>query len=245
MLKLAFKSYLSAIHPRNIKKITFNNSFWIIYWAFIYPLIISSSNKDMAKLILFTMVKMIPFIFMGWSNLVSRHHMSKAMYLCPMTASERREYVNAILLFKMSTPVLLGVFLQLVWSVFFGFNIAQFFATLFIYFSMGVATYICVEGKDKRDQTISYATEDKSGNTRWAWMNIVLIVWCILLLVGLEYTDMTNSMSPTSAIFITLSLIAFFIFDILIFAKQYKKMLEQLSNYEITFHVLSKVKGRK
>ena len=242
MLKRAFHSYMSSLHPRNFKKMQKNNAgFWLIYWAFIYPLIMSGSNPDFAQFMWFTLIKMLPFFLMGYSSLSSRFLMPKAMFLCPMKEEDRREYINAVLLMKIAVPVLVGIGIELLFSLYYGFKPLQIVAIAFTHFSVGVAMHICFEGKGKNDRVISQARIDKNGKTRWAWMNVVLMVWGIFLLAGFEAIDMTSQMSLWSGIAIGISLVAFVIFDIVIIVTQYRGTIEQAGNYELTFRVLSKV----
>lgn len=241
MLKQAFQSYLSSLHPRNVKKLKNNGGFWLIYWAFIYPLIISGSNPNFAQFMWFTMIKILPFFIMGWSNLSSKFLMPKAMFLCPMKEADREKYINAVLLIKIGFPVLLGIGIELIWSIFYGVKPLQIAAIAFIHFSVGIATYICFDGKGKNDRIISFARVDKNGKTRWAWMNVLLLIWGILLLAGFGLIDMTSEMSLGSAIAIGISLVAFVIFDIAIIITQYRGTIQQAGNYELTFRVLGKV----
>lgn len=242
MLKRAFQSYMSSLHPRNFKKLQKNNAgFWLIYWVFLYPIIVSGSNPNFAQFMWFTMIKMFPFFLMGFSGLSSRFLMPKAMFLCPMKEEDRREYINAVLLMKIGVPVLVGIGIELLFSLYYGFKPLQIAAIAFIHFSVGVALHICFEGKGKNDQTISQARIDKNGKTRWAWMNIVLMVWGLLLLAGFEVIDMTAEMELWSGIAIGISLVAFVIFDVIIIVTQYRGTIEQAGNYELTFRVLSKV----
>ena len=242
MLKRAFRSYLSSLHPRNFKKLTNNNGgFWLFYWVFIYPLIVSGSNPNFPHFMWFTMIKMFPFFLMGWSSMSSRFLMPKAMFLCPMKEEDRREYINAVLVMKIGFPVLVGIVIELLFSLYYGFKPLQIIAIAFVHFSVGIAMHICFEGKGKNDQIISQARIDKNGKTRWAWMNVVLMIWAILLLAGFEVIDMTSAMDWWSGIAIGVSLVAFVIFDIAIVATQYRDTIVQAGNYELTFHVLSKV----
>ena len=242
MLKQAFGSYLLSLHPRNIKKLKSNNGgFWLIYWAFIYPIIISGSNPNFAEFMWFTMVKMIPFFVMGWSNLSSKFLMPKAMFLCPMKEEDRREYINAVLIMKIGLPVILGILIELVWSAFFGFHPWQILTISFIHFSIGIATYICFDAPDKNHNNVSFARKDKNGNLRWAWMNIVSLIIGVILLAGLELVDMTFGMTLGSGIAIGVTTGILLILDILILITQYKCTVENAGNYELTFRVLSKV----
>ncbi len=242
MLKQAFRSYLSAIHPRNIKKIKENgNWFWVIYFSIIYPTLMGATNPNFGRIMLFTMVKMIPFFLMGWSNISSKFLMSKAMYLCPMKQEERKEYINCVLFIKIGFPVLIGIIVELIWSIFHGFYLWQIITIAFIHFSIGIATYICLDAPDKNDQRISFARKDKKGRWRWAWMNIILLVWAVFLLAGFELIDMTEDMDLGSLIVMGISLVAFVIFDITIIVTQYRRTIELAGDYELNFKVLSKV----
>ena len=242
MLKRAFQSYMSSLHPRNLKKLKENGGwFWIIYWAFIYPMIISGSNPNFAQFMWFAMIKMSPVFLMAWSSLSSRFLMPKAMFLCPMKEEDRREYINAVLLMKIGFPVLVGVAIELLFGFYYGFKPLQIIAIAFINFSIGIALHICFEGKGKNDRTISRARIDKNGKTRWAWMNVVLLVWGFLLLAGFELVDMTGQMELWSGIALGISLVVFLIFDIIIIVTQYRDTIEQAGNYELAFRVLSKV----
>lgn len=242
MLKQAFRSYLSALHPRNLKKVKNGNWFWIVYWLIIYPIIIGSTNNpNFAQLIWSTVIKMWPFFLMAWSNLSSKFLMSKAMYLCPMTLNERKEYINAVLVIKIGCPVLFGLLIEMVWSIFYGFHPWQCLAILFTHFSIGIATYICFEAPTKADRWISYARKDKHGNIRWAWMNIVNTVVGIFLLMGFELSDMTEGMTMGSGIFIGICLGIMLIMDICIIATQYEATVESAGEYELNFRILGKV----
>lgn len=244
MLKQAFRSYLSALHPRNIKKLKESqNWFSIIYFLFIYPFIISSINDSpgAAKIIWFTIIKMLPFLLMIWSNISSKFLISKAMFLCPMKQEERKEYINCVLLIKIGVPVLVGIGIELIWSIFYGLHLWQIIAIAFIHFSLGIATYICFEAPGKYDQNVTMAKKDKTGKTKWAWMNIVSMILGMLLLVGLEITDMTASMTLFNGIAVGIALAILLIFDILIIITQYQSTIEEACNYEQTFRVLGKV----
>ena len=242
MLKQAFRSYLSSLHPRNIKKIKNNGSwFWPIYFLVIYPALMSASNPNFAKYMWFTMIKLSPFFLMWWSNISSKFLMPKTMFLCPMKQEDRKEYINYVLLLKIGFPVLFGIVIELVWSIFYGFHPWQILAIAFIHFSFGVSTYICFEASGKNDQPISYARKDKNGQIRWAWMNLVNTVLAMLLLMGFELSDMTSVMSFPGAVVIGCWLGALLIFDVLIVVKQYKGTVESACDYELTFRVLSKV----
>ena len=183
-------------------------------------------------------------MLMAWSNISSKFLMSKAMFLCPMKRKERSTYINCVLLFKIGIPVVLGVAIELIWSLFFGFKPWQILTIAFTHFSIGIASYLCFEGKGKNDQNINFARKDKSGNIRWAWVNIVALVWGVIVLVCMEIADMTSAMSWDSAVIIGGSVIMLLVCDIWIIKTQYHDTIEQAGDYELTFRVLCKVKGK-
>ena len=244
MLKQAFYSYLSAIHPRNIKKLKEEgNWFWYIYFLFIYPMLMNTINgDDFAQYIWFTAIKMLPILLMSWSNLPSKFLMPKAMFMCPMKQEDRKKYINSVLFLKIGIPILFGVSIELVWSIFYGFKIWQILTIAFVHFSIGIASYLCFEGKGKYDKSINFARRDKSGNIRWAWVNILSLILAVLLLIGLEMADMTSFMTKGSAIVIGIVVIMLFFCDVWIITHQYEETIEQAGDYELTFRVLSKVK---
>lgn len=246
MLKQAFRSYLSAIHPRNIKKLKEDgNWFWYIYFLFIYPMLMSSVNDDdFARYIWLTFIKLLPILLMSWSNITSKFLMPKAMFLCPMKPEDRKKYIHCVLLIKIGIPVLLGVVIELIWSVFYEFKFLQIITIAFVHFSIGIATYFCFEGKGKNDRNINFARRDKAGNTRWAWVNILSLIWAVLLLVGFEMVDLTSSMTLGSGIVIGVSVVVLLLCDIWILTHQYEETIEQSGDYELTFRVLSQVKGK-
>ena len=242
MLKQAFRSYISSLHPRNVKKLKSGGGFWIVYWLVIYPMLMSSINvENFAQIIWSTVIKMWPFLMMLWSNISSKFLMSKAMYLCPMTLEDRRKYINAVLVMKIGFPVLFGLLIEVVWSLFYGFHPLQCLAILFTHFSVGVATYICFEAPSKADRWISYARKDKQGDIRWAWMNVVVTIVGIFLLLGLEMSDLTEVIDLGSGIFIGICVVVMLILDICIIATQYEDTVESAGEYELNFRILGKV----
>lgn len=248
MLKQAFRSYLSALHPRNIKKLKESpNWFSTIYFLCIYPMLMSIINDDdFARFIWFAMIKLLPFWLMIWSNVTSKFLMPKAMFLCPMKQEERKEYINCVLLIKIGIPVLFGIALELIWSIFDGFHLWQIIEIAFVHFSIGIATYICFEEAGRNDQQIPYVKKDKKGKTKRAWMNIVSLVLGLLFLAGVRVEDLTSGITFQNGIhldgvLVAIFLVLFLIFDIRILATQYECTIENACNYEQTFRVLGKV----
>lgn len=242
MLKQAFHSYLSSLHPRNIKKEKNRATpFLIVYFLFFYPSLMSASNPNFAKYMWFTMIKMLPLFIMWWSNISSKFLMPKAMFLCPMKQEDRKEYINDVLLLKIGFPILVGLGIELVWSIFYGFSLWQILAILLIHFSLGISTYICFEAMGKGDRRISYARKDKKGQIRWAWMNLADLLLALLLLMGFELSDMKPEMDLGDGMLVVCWLGVLLILDVLIVVRQYSQTIENACDYELNFRVLGMV----
>lgn len=242
MLKQAFRSYLSALHPRNIKKLNNGNGFWSIYFLFIYPMLMTLTQGDeFLKAFWFIMIKMMPFGLMLWSNVESKFLMPKAMFLCPMKTGERKEYINYVLLIKIGIPVLFSIVIELVWSMFCGFQPLQMVVIVFMHFSLGISTYICVDELGRNDQNIPLAERDKEGKSKRAWSNVILLLLGVFTLAGLEMVDLTIGMSMVSGVIIAIAVAIALILDIRIIATQYDSTIESAGNYENAFRILGKV----
>ena len=70
-------------------------------------MIVGSQNgigEDYLFFLLDTLIKCFPLLLMGWSNLLGRISMPKAMFFVPMQKEERKAYINYILLIKIGIP---------------------------------------------------------------------------------------------------------------------------------------------
>lgn len=247
MLKQAFRSYLSALHPRNIKKLNNGNGFWSIYFLFIYPMLMTLTQGDeFMKAFWFMMVKMAPFGLMLWSNVESKFLMPKAMFLCPMKKEERKEYINYVLLIKIGVSILVGIVIELIWSIFYGFHLQLILAMAFANFSLGIATYICIDELGRNDQNVPLAKRDKKGNSKRAWMNVVLMILGILFIAGVQVEDLISGITfpngiDLDVVLVVIFLVLFLILDIRIIVTQYESTIESAGNYENAFRILGKV----
>lgn len=246
MLKQAFRSYLASLHPRNIKKVKgSSNAYWIIYWIFIWPMMMRTWNDETGNSTLYLITKMIPFLIMSWSNISSKFLMTKEMYLCPMKSEERERYVNYILYFKIGFPVFVGLLIEIVWSFFIGFHVFRTLAMVFIYFSVGIAIYICLDTVDQTNRRVTWGRTGRDGKVKWAWMNLISFVYGLMIMFSFENTDLTVQMDILSGVFIGVGLILMSIFNVLIIRMQYRETMEQAQNYEYEFKVIKKEENVK
>lgn len=246
MLKQAFRSYLASLHPRNIKKVKgSSNAYWIIYWIFIWPMMMRTWNDETGNSTLYLITKMIPFLIMSWSNISSKFLMTKEMYLCPMKSEERERYINYILYFKIGFPVFVGLLIEIVWSFFIGFHVFRTLAMVFIYFSVGIAIYICLDTVDQTNRRVTWGRTGRDGKVKWAWMNLISFVYGLMIMFSFENTDLTVQMDILSGVFIGVGLILMSIFNVLIIRMQYRETMEQAQNYEYEFKVIKKEENVK
>lgn len=246
MLKQAFRSYWASLHPRNIKKVKgSSNAYWIIYWIFIWPMMMRTWNDETGNSTLYLITKMIPFLIMSWSNISSKFLMTKEMYLCPMKSEERERYVNYILYFKIGFPVFVGLLIEIVWSFFIGFHVFRTLAMVFIYFSVGIAIYICLDTVDQTNRRVTWGRTGRDGKVKWAWMNLISFVYGLMIMFSFENTDLTVQMDILSGVFIGVGLILMSIFNVLIIRMQYRETMEQAQNYEYEFKVIKKEENVK
>lgn len=246
MLKQAWRSYLASLHPRNIKKVKgSSNAYWIIYWIFIWPMMMTTWNDETGNSTIYLITKMIPFLIMSWSNISSKFLMTKEMYLCPMKSEERERYINYILYFKIGFPVFVGLLIEIVWSFFIGFHVFRTLAMVFIYFSVGIAIYICLDTVDQTNRRVTWGRTGRDGKVKWAWMNLISFVYGLMIMFSFENTDLTVQMDILSGVFIGVGLILMSIFNVLIIRMQYRETMEQAQNYEYEFKVIKKEENVK
>lgn len=244
MLKQAWKSYLTSLHPRNIKKIKNGfNGYWIVYWVFFWPMLVLNLKDESGDSVVYIIIRAIPFFIMCWSNIRSRFLMTKEMYLCPMKSEERERYVNYILCFKIGVPVLVGMVIELLWSLATGLHVWRSIIMAFLYFSVGVAIYICLDTVEQTNRRITWGRIGKDGKVKWAWMNLLSFVYGLVIMFAFEDTDFTTQMDSLSAVFICVGLVLIALFDMLIIRLQYKQTMIQAQDYEYAFKVAGRVEN--
>lgn len=254
MLKQAWRSYLASLHPRNIKKIKKQQSssyFLMFYWVVVSPVYIMNTGEDdfvqagikMGYLI----TKMLPFLLLAWSNIVDKLSVPKAMYFTPMKTEEREEYVKCLLAIKIAMPAMFSFVIEMVASIFFDISILQIVLIVFLYITIGIATYVCSDLVNKHKRHITMAVRDKNGEPKDAWLNIFAFIISILILIGLEIVDFANGASfkvnsIVEGVILYGLLIELLIADIVILKTRYTASIKDRCNYEIAFKILPEKK---
>lgn len=235
MWKQAWKSYLSSLHLRNWKSA--RRKFDIM--DFIWLLWLWNPGRDVEAGVFFLM-KMIPFIMIVWSNMVTKLSMPKVMFLTPMRAEERKEYIQKLLFFKIGIPVAVGVVLHVIYGTFYGMYVLGILASALAQISFGIGIYVCSELRGRADRYIRYAVRDKDGVPKDAWLNWLCIIVSFVLALMLSFSSWDMSFAGWT--FLALSLGGILIIDIAIIKTRYKDTMKDICDYEITFDVLGKVK---
>lgn len=229
MLKQAWRSYLASLHPRYLRKAYDNGAiFPLIYWFVIYPLIMNavSENIEFYNVMALMFMRMIPFMIMEWSNINSKYLMPKAMYLSPMKAQERDEYIKNVLFIKIGVSVLLGICIEVIWGIFTGFHIGKVLIMVLANLSIGVAHLISVK---------------KKGINFGAMVIALLIMAFITFLeIGAE-----ESLATFCNYFMVIAAIILPILDIRIIQKKYQVTIVHAGDYEVAFKVEGKVEPQQ
>ncbi|MBQ9119010.1 MAG: hypothetical protein IJY09_03000 [Lachnospiraceae bacterium] len=113
MFQKAWHDYWDSFRWRNIKKI-YNN--FTAVWAFIYFATIPAitrADKNMIDLGTFY-IWLIALYFGILSASVVRIRLPKQMFLCPMSATERKSYLKNELFLKLTVPVVVAVLVTVV-----------------------------------------------------------------------------------------------------------------------------------
>lgn len=252
MFKQALRSYIVSLHPKNIKKLRESMAYGIVYMFVIicYALAGTLSNGTYADVVCLSAVRLIPLCITAYSSLSSRYLIPKAMFLCPMKEKERKEYINCVLTIKIGVPVILGIFVEMIWSLFYGFNLFRTVIITFAIFTIGVATYIGYEERRTENGRIPAIVKDENGNKVVLWMNsfaIVIAVFSIYLFTSLDMKPIVWNSKVGIGVFIILAffLIILVVFDVVIIKNQYKYVIQQSSDYELQFRIKGKVESPK
>lgn len=255
MMKQAWRSYVASLHPRNFKKVkndSISHLFNILWWFVIYPVIVGregeDSNLHWGVYMLYLTVKLLPALFMSWSNMVGRLPMPKMMYMTPMKVEERYAYIKNLMLIKIGVPVVLSLVLGTVWSCFFDMSILQIVVILFANISIGIGIYVCSDLVNKHDRRITMAVRDKNGEPKDAWLNTAVVFMGMIILIALESVDFMNGITDLDGttfgvIVFTILMVGLLIGDIVILKTRFHDTLENLCNYEITYRVLGKAEN--
>lgn len=233
MFKQAFRSYLATLHPKTKSKAKENPKEYILSFIVmcIFVRMLSDTN------ILHIASRALPLFLIKWTNLGIGSNISKAMMLCPMKQEERKEYINYMIGLKIGCPWVLGMLMEIMWSMVYGFDIQRTIQMIIIYLSYGIAEVIHIDCIDKMDNRILPGKKDVSGNVKWAWQNFSVSAIALVLLLDYAYTELDGA---TDVFYETLSVVGsiyLITMSIVILCTQYKSMIEEMTDYELAFHV--------
>lgn len=251
MLKQAWRSYLASLHPRNIKKVKNDGSFPFssaIWWLVIYPTIVRGGGEDSelqwGVYMLYLTIKLLPALFMGWSNMVGRLPMPKMMYMAPMKETERVQYIKSLMAIKICVPTVMSLVLGYIWMCFFDMSVIQILLIAIVYISIGIGTYVCSDLVNKHNRHIPMAIHDKNGEVKDAWLNTAVVFAGIIILIALESVDFLGGIKDLDGDTVVFVLVLMFLLigDIVILKTRYQDTINNLCNYEIAYRVQEKVK---
>lgn len=249
MFKQAFRSYLASLHPRNYKKI--KNSGFGGFWFYLFivsPILNRYEGEgdisDGLYQAISTITILAPFLIMWWSNLGHKLSMPKLMYMLPMKAEGRKEYLNTLLAIKIGFPVMVGFIIQVVLGVINGIDWLRVVLSTCGIFSFGIGMYVCSELRSKFDRYIRYGVRGKDGHGKdavlnWMCMIYSTIYFLVVLAVEVEVEGGTLSLLGWAWTLGFLSIMI--IMDIAIIKTRYEATIEDVCNYEEAFNVLGKV----
>lgn len=247
MMNQAWRSYLASLHPRNYKKI--KNGAMLgcgIYWFVISPIINGFDDSgERAEQIWFYAVNLIPYMMMWWSNLEHKLSMPKQMYLLPMKAPQRAEYVRSLLIIKIGFPTLIGVILHIIRGFIYEIHPLPILACVIAMISFSIGMYVCSELRSKYDRYIRYAVRGEDGNGTDACLNWICMIYSAVYhfmgsIGGVEIIE-GNSLLILVLWYI-MPLVPMIIMDIAIIKTRYLWTIVDVCNYEEQFNVLGKVK---
>ena len=168
--------------------------------------------------------------------------MEKPMFLCPMTYEKRKEYIRDVLLVKIGVPMLLGIFLEILWSCWGGLRIERSILMMICYLSIGIAFHVHMDGIDKEDGKTTFARKDKNGKIRLAWMNHVVWVWAIFMIFYIKELEIIGLGSEFYLYLFEIGTAVLLVLDAAILFTQYRDMVEQAVDYELAFQIPGNLK---
>ncbi len=233
MFKQAFQSYLKTLLPtkRGMQNKEQKENLFSILFILIFTCLFYDTT------ILEVVLKFIPFVLIKWSNLGVGSYMGKAMLLCPMRKDQRRAYINYMIGFKIGCPVVLGIFLISFCSIKNNFDANQFIILILAYISYGIAENIHIDCIDRIDKRVLPGRKDAEGIVKWSWWNYSVSAVALFMLLDIGLGELEGVRGQFENILAMVGSVYLIVMDIVIFAKQYKDMIEETIDYELAFHV--------
>lgn len=245
MFKQAWRSYLASLHPRNHKYIKNDAILGVwVYFLVISPIINDFDHSGEAgRQFWFYAVNLTPYLIMWWSNLEYKLSMPKQIYILPLTAPQRAEYIRTLLFIKIGFPTLSGVILDIIHGFIYEFHPFQILSCTIAKISFGIGMYVCSSLRSKFDRYIRYAVRGADGTGKDAWLNMMCMVFsavyhCIASMIESGQDGLTLG----SVLWYVIPLVIMVIMDIAIIKTRYLWTIVDACNYEEHFNILGKVK---
>lgn len=233
MFKQALYTYWTSLHPRNLKYIIEKRWYTFILVLVLLPDLTEIQTYGAGAFYPATIF--LPVAIMKMSNLVQKINIPKALFLSPMQEAERKTYVKCLIGIKVGASMILGVVIQLVWSIIYPISAEMILICLFINFSYGIADYFCVEGKLDDGIKIEHGVRGADGKITVSSSNLLVIAGVILIYMGFTPIEIPKELGQRiwgePDVTIILALILFY--DIIIIARQYISMLNTVCKYEL------------
>lgn len=247
MLKQAWRSYLTSLHPRNYKKIkdTTGSFFWI-YWMIIMPTLNDFDHSGEAgRQIWFYIANLTPYFLMWWSNLGQKLAMPKLMYLLPMKKPEQAKYISSLMLIKILFPGMIGFVLHMIRGMIYELELYRIMLCTIAVFSFGIGMYVCSSLRSKFDRHIRYAVRGEDGNGKDAVLNWTCMIYAVIFHFFASAVEI--NIAPDESLlgrFIILGLpvLIMVVMDIAIIKTRFLWTVVDTCDYEENFNILGKVK---
>lgn len=255
MMKQAWRSYIASLHPRNLKKLRDDPAYlWVyIFLLLFYSLTAWIEDDGFGDVVWTVCLRMIlPLGLMGWSNLDSRYLMPKAMFLCPMKAGERKEYINNVMVIKIGMMMATSLLTEFIWSILYGFRLWEVLLVPYLFFLVGISVYAGYEVKRDDWGNVPNVVFDKRGNKVRIWLNTMTttLAICSIALLTCYDAELQEMQQTESTLDLIIGIIGIFVVLATIFAyrvakDQFKYVIEQSRDYELHFKIKGKEKPRK
>ena len=232
MFKQALYTYWTSLHPRNLKYIVDKRWHTFILVFVLLPSFSEIKEHGVGAFYPFTIF--LPVVLMKMSNLVRKINIPKVLFLAPMQEKERKKYIKSLIGIKIGASMLLGLIIQLMWSIAYPISIVDILVCMFTYFSYGIAEYFCVEGTLDDGIKIEHGIRGADGKVTASSCNLLGIGAVVLMCMGFMPLSITEEHAlimleaPEQSILLALMLF----FDIIIVIRQYRDMLNTVCNYE-------------
>ena len=132
MFKQAFYTYRQLLHPGNLKYIKDRSSILLFVLWFIVPNLTELEQGHISAW--YTTSLLLPIALIKMSNLVSKISVPKAIFLVPMSKSDRKHYIKCLLCIKIGVPILFGIGIDFLWRIHMGSPLINLFFTALMYF---------------------------------------------------------------------------------------------------------------